>query len=116
MKDNTQTSIPSVETKPAPKVSAYPLHEKLKARRAESLALSGFLDMLDEMNLHLAKYHEHAPSCIEGDCWLRSDTPYDIRVPSKEQLIGLYLGIDPTALSTEKDAMYAEITASQELS
>ena len=37
----------------------YPEHEKLRARRQESLTISEFLDFLDEQHLHLAKYHKH---------------------------------------------------------
>lgn len=102
-------------------MSKYPLHEKLKAREHESHVLSGFLDMLDEQGIHLGKFHEHTEDCYyEHREWGRtrncglSDNLYDFGVPTKTELIGLYLDIDPKALSAEKDAMYAELVAANE--
>lgn len=96
----------------------YPLHEKLKAREHESHVLSGFLDMLDERNLVLASYHSHTDGCLDDDgdrdpdlCGLNERDLYTFSAPSKEQLIGLYLDIDPKALSAEKETMYQELVA-----
>lgn len=71
----------------------YPLHEKLKAHEREARALGGFLDMLDEQGLTIGKYHEHTEDCNNA-CGLRTEL-YDFGVPSKTELIGLYLEIDP---------------------
>jgi|ERR1041384_5444714 hypothetical protein len=82
-------------------MSKYPLHEKLKAHERESLTLSGFLDMLDEQGLTLAKWHTHDDECYDGDdrtCGLSTERLYDFGIPSKAELIGLYLDIDPKAL------------------
>jgi hypothetical protein len=99
-------------------MAKYPLHEKLKAHEHESRVLSGFLDMLDEQGLTLGKYHSHTEECFyEHEEWGRTrgcglqEGLYSFDVPSKAELIGLYLDIDPKALSAEKDAMYAEIVA-----
>lgn len=99
-----------------PKVAAtqpkYPLHEKLKAHQHEAAVLGEFLDMLDERGLVLAKWHEHTDNCDNDDgdraCGLRNEL-YDLGVPSKTELIGFYLEIDPKELSAEKDAMYDEL-------
>lgn len=92
--------------------SEYPEHEKLKAREREALTLSGFLDMLGERHFVLARYHEHDDRCDE--CDLSEERLYDFRVPTKEQLIGLFLDIDPEKLSAEKDAMYQELIAANQ--
>lgn len=100
-------------------MNKYPLHEKLKAHEHEAHVLGGFLDMLDEQRLVLAKYHEHGDECYDGDereCGLRTEQLYDFGIPTKEQLIGLYLEIDPKGLSAEKDAMYQEIVAANSAS
>lgn len=93
----------------------YPEHEKLKAKEHESHVLSGFLDMLDEQGLTIGKYHEHNDECYDGDdrvCGLRNEL-YDFGVPSKAELIGLYLDVDPKKLSAEKETMYQELVAAQ---
>jgi hypothetical protein len=96
----------------------YPLHVKLRAMEHEANVLGGFLDMLDEQGLTLGKFHEHTEDCYyEHKEWGRTrncgltDGLYDFGVPSKAELIGLYLEIDPKALSAEKDAMYQELVA-----
>jgi hypothetical protein len=94
----------------------YPLHEKLNAMQYESHVLSGFLDMLDERGLVLASYHLHTDECYDGDdrmCGLSEERLYTYQIPSKAELIGLYLDIDPKALSAEKDAMYQELISQQ---
>lgn len=95
-------------------MAKYPLHEKLKAMEREANVLSGFLDMLDEQGLTIGKYHEHNDECYDGDnrtCGLSTGRLYDFAVPSKTELIGLYLEIDPKALSVEKETMYQELVA-----
>lgn len=94
----------------------YPEHEKLKAKQHESHVLSGFLDMLEERGLILATYHAHTAECQQGEvddnpdgCDLLESRLYDFGVPTKEQLIGLYLDVDPKKLSAEKDAIYQEL-------
>jgi hypothetical protein len=93
----------------------YPEHEKLHANTLESHVLSGFLDMLDERHIFLATYHEHESQCYDEEkvrqCGLSETRLYDYFTPTKEQLIGLYLGIDPKKLSAEKEAMYQELIA-----
>lgn len=74
----------------------YPEHEKLKANEASALTLSGFLDFLSEQGWSIAEYPEH------------SDYLHSIR-QGPDQIIGLYLGIDPKKLSKEKDAMVKEL-------
>lgn len=97
-------------------MSKYPLHEKLKAHERESFVLSSFLDMLDERGIWLGQYHTHTDECYEDDestrtCGASEERLYTYGVPTKEQLIGFYLDIDPKALSAEKEAMYAELVA-----
>lgn len=96
----------------------YPEHEKLKAKEHEAYVLSGFLDMLDERGLILAAYHTHVAKCRVGkrnrnpdDCGLNEERLYTFGMPSKEQLIGFYLGVDPKKLTAEKEAMYRELVA-----
>lgn len=86
----------------------YPLHETLKAHEHESLVLSGFLDTLHENGYEVVKRHECDHGCKEK-IWC--EQIYDSFPPRNEQLIGLYLDIDPKVLSAEKDAMYQELTA-----
>lgn len=95
----------------------YPLHEKLKANQHDAFVLSQFLDLLEERGLVLAKHHEHSDDCYDGDeraCYMSGGALYDIGIPTKKQLIGFYLDIDPKALSAEKDAMYQDLIAANE--
>lgn len=70
---------------------AYPLHEKLKENKDHAEAVSEFLDFLEEKDLHIAKY-----SGARGNIQLY---PFPM---SKDNLIGMFLGIDPTELEAEK--------------
>lgn len=90
-------------------MAKYPLHEKLKAKEHESYVLSGFLDMLHDQGYDVARRHKCSRGCSEF-----CERIYDPQGPTNEQLIGLYLEIDPKALSAEKDAMYAELVAANE--
>jgi hypothetical protein len=115
----------------------YPEHNKLQARRQESLTVSEFLDFLRDRGLHIAKYHEHGDQCewserdlicdnifshhIHGErcyrervarrCGLGDEVLYDHDTPRNEELIGLFLDIDPKKLSAEKSAMVDELRA-----
>jgi hypothetical protein len=112
-------------------MSKYPLHEKLHAHKTESFTVSEFLDMLDEEHIQLGRYHEHGPECrgereicmntrighvhkpecfIEANvCGFHEHCLYNIGVPTKDQLIGMFLGIDPKELSKEKDRIYEDL-------
>ncbi len=79
----------------------YPEHEKLKARECEADVLSGFLDFLSARSWLIAEYTEESERLL----------PVRER---NEQIIGLYLDIDPKKLSAEKDAMYRELVAANE--
>ena len=73
--------------------------------------------MLDERHFVLAYYHAHSDECYDRDdrtCELNEERLYGFLSPSKEQLIGWYLDVDPKALSLEKDAMYEELVAGNE--
>ncbi len=58
---------------------------------------------------------EHTAGCfydsVSHTCGLGELYAYTHDIPTKEQLIGLFLDIDPKRLSTEKDAMYEELRA-----
>lgn len=73
----------------------YPEHAKLRARKADARLLSAFLDDLEESGLVI---------CEADD----SDNYYSTS-RTKADLIGAFLGVDPDALSREKDAMYQEM-------
>jgi hypothetical protein len=79
-------------------MAKYPEHEKLKARQADALLLSGFIDFLNERGWNIAEYTEDSDRL-----WAIRERP--------EEIIGLFLEIDPKKLSKEKDAMYAELIA-----
>lgn len=80
--------------------SKYPLHEKLRAHEREANTLSGFLDFIQERGWLLAEYSTNTDADLFERLFPIQERP--------EQIIGAYLGIDPKALSAEKDAMYAE--------
>lgn len=80
-------------------MSKYPEHEKLKAKERESYVLSGFIDFIGEQGWHLSEYS--------------TDRGYGEHLRSihkrPDEIIGLYLGIDPKKLDAEKNAMLAEV-------
>lgn len=69
----------------------YPEHAKLRARKADARLLSAFLDDLEESGLVICEANYYSTSRTKAD------------------LIGAFLGVDPDALSREKDAMYQEM-------
>lgn len=74
----------------------YPEHEKLKARERDALLLGGFIDFLAEQEWEIAEYNDEAERL-----WSISKRP--------EEIIGLFLGIDPKKLEQEKQEMLKEI-------
>jgi hypothetical protein len=112
--------------------SEYPEHEKLRTRHHDAFILGEFLDLIEQQHLFIARYHKHTPECLGlraaclnlsdrhvhiDECYIESavcgcsenylyDDPL---IPNKEQLIGMYLGIDPKKLSAEKDAMVEDL-------
>lgn len=82
-------------------MAKYPEHEKLRAAQATALILSGFIDFIGERGWYLTEYAEE------------SERLFMIR-ERPDEIIGLYLGIDPKKLSAEKDAMYQEIVAAKD--
>ena len=78
--------------------SKYPEHGKLKACQAEASTLSGFIDFLSEQGWEIAEWSDD----IERLCALRK---------RPDEIIGMFLGIDPKKLEQEKRAMLAEIRA-----
>lgn len=77
-------------------MKTYPEHEKLKAHQSEALTLSGFLDFLSGRGWEIAEFNEDYESL------------HAIR-KRPDEIIGLYLGIDPKKLSKEKDSMVKEL-------
>lgn len=78
----------------------YPQHAKLRTVKHDSQAIGAFLDWL----LH-ERGDTHICTWPEGDNHPGTDPTATI-----EGLLGEYFGIDPKALSREKDAMYDELT------
>lgn len=73
----------------------FPEHEKLRARQYDASLLSGFIDFLAEQGWELAQMDKH------GDLWPIHKRP--------EEIIGMFLGIDPKKLEQEKQQMLNEI-------
>lgn len=69
-----------------------PLLQKLRIERDKTLVLGQFLDWLEDEEIHLAAYDERGHSL-------------DTIVYSKERIIGRFLGIDPTELDKEREAL-----------
>jgi hypothetical protein len=77
-------------------MSNYPEHEKLRARQTEASTLSSFIDFLAEQQWEIAEYDDV------------SERLFTIRL-RPEEIIGMFLEIDPKKLEKEKQAMLAEI-------
>lgn len=77
-------------------MAKYPEHEKLRMYERECGTLSGFLDFLSERGWFIAEYTE------------KFDEAFSVH-ESNDQIIGLYLDIDPKKLGAEKNAMVDEI-------
>lgn len=80
----------------------YPEHEKLKAHESEARTLSGFIDFIAEQGWELCKWddNQYAPRP-----WPITERP--------EQIIGMFLEIDPKKLEAEKVAMLEEVRRTQ---
>lgn len=79
----------------------YPEHEKLKAKQREAGTISSFIDFISEQGWELAVFDDHTER-------LRT-----IR-QRPDEIIGLFLEIDPKKLEQEKRAMLAEIRKANE--
>lgn len=77
-------------------MSKYPEHEKLKKREKDALLVGDFYDFLNEQEWEIAKYDD------------KSERLFPIRL-RPEEIIGLFLGVDPRKLEAEKRAMLEEI-------
>lgn len=78
------------------KTPSYPEHEKLKARQRDVGLLSEFIDFVAEQGWELAEFNDK-----DERLWPVRKRP--------EEIIGLFLEIDPKKLEHEKRAMLAEI-------
>lgn len=76
----------------------YPEHEKLKAKEREALTIGSFIDFLSEQGWEIAEWNDEAERL-----WSIRKRP--------EEIIGLYLRIDPKKLEAEKQAMLKAIRA-----
>lgn len=74
----------------------YPEHEKLQAKQRETSILSEFIDFLSEQGWELAEFDN------------RTERLWPIR-KRPDEIIGLFLEIDPKKLEREKVAMLNEI-------
>ena len=99
----------------------YPQHEKLAKYETESLVVSGFLDFLSELQIHLAVFHKHDEDCFETSdtdvgsgrrrvCKLSDEVLYFAR-DTPEELIAAYFKIDLDAFHEEKRIMEAAVRA-----
>ncbi len=79
--------------KPLPE---YPEHEKLKAKQKEVSVLSEFYDFMGEQGWEIAAFDD------------KSERLFPIR-QRPDEIIGMFLGIDPKKLEAEKRAMLEEI-------
>lgn len=77
-------------------MSKYPEHEKLKKREHDALLIGGFIDFLAEQEWEIAEFNDEAERL-----WPIRKRP--------EEIIGLFLGIDPEKLETEKQTMLKKI-------
>lgn len=77
----------------------YPEHEKLKARERDSRLLSQFYDFIvHDQCWFIAEYYEDS----------ESDRLFPVRL-RPDEIIGLFLDVDPKKLEAEKRAMLDEI-------
>jgi hypothetical protein len=73
----------------------YPEHEKLKTHQAEASILGRFIDFIGEQGWELAEFHK------DEQLWPICKRP--------DEIIGLFLDIDPKKLEAEKRAMLDEV-------
>ena len=78
----------------------YPEHTKLRTRRSDANILSDFLDYLEKSGRVLCDMVND-----EGD-----GSSYYRSTVSKADLIGPFLGVNPRALKSEKEALYQDVT------
>ena len=74
----------------------YPEHEKLKAAQGQVTTLSDFYDFIGEQGWEIAKFDDD------------SERLWPIR-KRPDEIIGMFLEIDPVKLEQEKRAMLEEI-------
>ena len=74
----------------------YPEHEKLKARQRDIGLLISFIDFIAEQGWELAEFDDTTERLLT------------VR-QRPEEIIGLFLNVDPKKLEQEKRAMLAEI-------
>lgn len=74
----------------------YPEHEKLKARQRDVGLLSEFIDFIAEQGWELAQFSDK-----DERLWSIHKRP--------DEVIGLFLEIDPKKLEQEKQVMLTEI-------
>lgn len=82
-------------------MSKYPEHDKLKKYKRDAATLSGFIDFISEQGWELAEWSD------------KTERLLSIR-QRPDEIIGLFLGIDPKKLEAEKQAMLTEIRQSNE--
>lgn len=80
----------------------YPLHNKLKENRDKADVVGEFLDFLQENELNIAKYTNVG----------RGEDELFVYPMSKGNMIGMFLGIDPSALEAEKIQMLNKLRQS----
>lgn len=83
------------------KQQKYPEHEKLKKRERDALLIGNFYDFIQEQGWELAEWSNEAERLIKV-------------YKRPEEIIGLFLGIDPKKLEAEKRAMLDEIRKTQQ--
>lgn len=81
--------------------SKYPEHEKLKANEDKAMLIGSFIDFLREQGWELAEWYDKREELVS------------VR-KRPDEIIGLFLGIDPKTLEKEKQAMLDEIRGSQQ--
>lgn len=82
-------------------MSKYPEHEKLKTKQHEASTISSFIDFVAEQGWELAEFDD------------QSERLFSIRL-RPDEIIGMFLEIDPKKLEKEKQAMLAEIRDANE--
>lgn len=79
----------------------FPEHEKLRARQYDASLLSGFIDFVSEQGWEIAEWDD------------KSERLFNIR-QRPEEIIGLFLGVDPKKLEQEKREMLKQIRTANE--
>lgn len=79
----------------------FPEHEKLRARQYDASLLSSFIDFVSEQGWEIAEWND------------KSERLFNIR-QRPEEIIGLFLGVDPKKLEQEKREMLKQIRTANE--